>query len=58
MISATHLEHGCALRGGVGRRRVQHVQHNTRICDLLQGGCESRDQLRRQLLDEADGIRE
>src|SRR5579884_162504 len=38
------------------RGRVHDVQDHVRIADLLQGGPEGGDQVRGQLLDEADGV--
>ena len=44
--------------GGVGVRDVDNVQQHRRIGQLLERGPEGGDELRRQLLDEADGVGE
>ena len=45
-----------ALARGVRMRDVDDVQQHRRVGQLLQRRAERRDELRRQLLDEADGV--
>ena len=44
------------LQVGGGRRRVDHVQDDVRLGDLLQRRVEARDELRGEALDEAHGV--